>query len=108
MSYVLRSMIVMVLLLLSAAESAGQDPPSSGPPEIARRYVDPAAGTSLADLIGLGLRQEPGVQAALLATDAARHQVQQAGLLANPSVSVERLPSTGATVIPPAKAKGKS
>jgi len=90
MSYVLRSLVVMVVLLLSAAESAGQGPPSSSPSDIATRYVDPAAGTSLADLIALGLRQEPGVQAALLATDAARHQVQQAGLRANPSVSVER------------------
>jgi cobalt-zinc-cadmium efflux system outer membrane protein len=90
MSYVLRSMIAMILLLPAAAASAGQDPPSSSPPDIARRYVDPAAGTSLADLIALGLRQEPGVQAALLATTAARHQVQQAGLRANPSVAVER------------------
>jgi cobalt-zinc-cadmium efflux system outer membrane protein len=95
MSHVLRSVIVMLVLLLSAAESAGQDPPSSSPPDIARRYVDPTAGTSLADLIALGLRQEPGVQAALLATDAARHQVQQAGLLANPSVSVERRQELG-------------
>ncbi|MEX2661556.1 MAG: TolC family protein, partial [Vicinamibacterales bacterium] len=91
MSYVLRSIVVIATaLLIPAAANARQEPQTSSPPDVARRYVDPAAGTSLADLIALGLRQEPGIQAALLATTAARHQVQQAGLRANPSVSVER------------------
>lgn len=91
MSHVLRSIVVIAAaLFIPAAASARQEPQTSSPPDVARRYVDPAAGTSLADLIALGLRQEPGIQAALLATTAARHQVQQAGLRANPSVSVER------------------
>ncbi|CAN5851567.1 hypothetical protein BH24ACI5_BH24ACI5_23380 [soil metagenome] len=96
MSNVLRSMIVMAAsLILPVAASARQEPPAQTPSDIASRYVDPVAGASLQDLIALGVRQEPELRAALLATEAARHQVRQAALRANPGVSVERRQEVG-------------
>lgn len=90
MSYLHHAVIVMAVVLLPGGASAQQGPQGPGTPNAASRYIDPAAGQSLEDLIAIGVRQEPGLQAALLATTAARHQVRQAGLRANPSVSVER------------------
>lgn len=72
-------------LLLPSVSHAGQEPPES-----ARRYIDPIEGRSLDDLTALALSQEPSLQAGLLAATAARHEVAQAGLRANPAVSIER------------------
>lgn len=90
MSHLHHAVIVMAVVLLPGGASARQEPQAPRTPNAASRYIDPAAGQSLEDLIAIGVRQEPGLQAALLATTAARHQVRQAGLRANPSLSVER------------------
>lgn len=59
------------------------------------QYIDPAAGLTLSALIERGLQQEPALQAMRLDVTAARHAVRQAGLRANPGVTVERRQELG-------------
>jgi outer membrane protein, heavy metal efflux system len=67
-----------------AATAAAQDPAT------ATRYLDPAAGLTVAQAIAEGLRQEPGLREARTGIEAARGERRQAALRPNPSVSGER------------------
>jgi outer membrane protein, heavy metal efflux system len=82
---------VTVLSLGLARVAAGQDPVT------ARRYLDPAAGVTIAEAIAEGLRQEPGLRDARTAIEAARGERHQAALRPNPTVSGERREQVGGT-----------
>ena len=57
---------------------------------LAERFIDPAAGLTLADAIAGALEREPSLRASRAELDAARGLRQQAGLRANPSLMFER------------------
>jgi cobalt-zinc-cadmium efflux system outer membrane protein len=59
------------------------------------RYIDPAAGLSVAQAIAEGLRQEPGLRDARAAIEAARGERGQAARRPNPVVSAERREELG-------------
>jgi cobalt-zinc-cadmium efflux system outer membrane protein len=61
----------------------------------ASEYVDPVAGLTLDDAIGLALEAEPSLRAARTEVDAARGMRVQAGLRPNPMVSFSRQDEPG-------------
>lgn len=66
-------------------------------PRIASPYLDERTGIGLDDAIARALEREPGLRAARSDIAVARGQRQQAGLRANPTVSVERRQEPGGT-----------
>ncbi len=81
--------VMVSCLLVLAAPLAAQDTPATS------RYIDPAAGVTIAQAIAEGLRQEPGLREARTGIDAARGDRRQAALRPNPSVSAERREELG-------------
>ena len=76
------------VLLLSAAASAQTATTEQRP--LAERFIDTAAGVTLAEAIAGALEREPSLRAARAELDAARGMRQQASLRANPSLMFER------------------
>src|SRR5438105_5102511 len=83
------SAVIVWCLLAAVARAGAQDLPGTS------RYIDPAAGLTVAQAIAEGLRQEPGLRETRSAIDAARGDRRQAGLRPNPSVSAERREQLG-------------
>jgi cobalt-zinc-cadmium efflux system outer membrane protein len=89
---------LQVAVAVFVAAGAGDGSPVQAqhtPHKAHERYVDPAAGLTLAELIARGLREEPGLQAARLDVTAATHAARQAGLRANPALTIERRQEVG-------------
>jgi cobalt-zinc-cadmium efflux system outer membrane protein len=93
----MRSRIVrgIVLALLAGGATAIAQTPVAAP--LARRFLDPANGLSLAQAIAAALEREPSLRAARSEVDVAQGQREQASLRPNPSVSVERRIEPGGT-----------
>lgn len=90
-----REMLCVVAWLLVAAQAEAQ--PALAPDVTSAsdqramagrpRIVDPASGSTIAALVERALADEPSLQAARLAVEAAEARVRQAGLRPNPTIS---------------------
>jgi cobalt-zinc-cadmium efflux system outer membrane protein len=83
---------ILAIVLLSAGLHAQEVSPRTASP-----YLDERTGLGLDDAMARALEREPGLRAARSDIDVARGQRQQAGLRANPTVSVERRQEPGGT-----------
>jgi len=83
----IRTIVTVTAVMLMVVARAGAQAPAA--PTLPQ-YVDPVNGLSIDDAIRLALAREPAIQATRTDIEVARGLEQQAGLRANPSVSVER------------------
>ena len=85
----MRSMTLLVLVLMLAKSASGGQTVSSLSPQPDNPYLDRQHGTSLDDAIATAIAHEPGLREARADVDLTRAMRDQAGLRANPSMSVE-------------------
>jgi cobalt-zinc-cadmium efflux system outer membrane protein len=90
-----RIVIGLVLALLASGATVMAQAPAAA--TLARRFLDPSNGLSLAQAIAAALEREPSLRAARSEVDVAQGQREQASLRPNPSVSVERRIEPGGT-----------
>jgi len=77
--------VVMAGLWLSATANAQAPTPT---PENAAKYIDATAGMTADRAVGMALEHNPEIHAAVKEVEAARALVRQAGLRANPKLTV--------------------
>jgi cobalt-zinc-cadmium efflux system outer membrane protein len=93
----MRSRIIRTLVIAAFAGGATVMAQTPAAAPLARRFLDPSNGLSLAQAIAAALEREPSLRAARSEVDVAQGQREQASLRPNPSVSVERRIEPGGT-----------
>jgi outer membrane protein, heavy metal efflux system len=87
------SLVVLAMLAVGTLAEAQSPPPSPA----ASAYIDERAGMGLDEAIARARDREPWLRAARADIEVARGQLQQAGLRANPTMTVERRVEPGGT-----------